>query len=104
MSGACTSTAYDLTFGEAIQKADGKKPAGSDFSITLNGRTRVTAGAVDRAVVEMLAGVAVEVLEGALGRLEELTQSLIGERAEEASVRESERQSFGILWDDRRGT
>ena len=45
----------------------------------------------------MFAGVPAEVLEGALVRLEELTQPLIGERANEASPRESERQHEQVL-------
>ena len=49
------------------------------------------------AVVEMLASVAAEVLGGALVRLEELAQPLIGKHAEEASARESERQHEPVL-------
>lgn len=45
----------------------------------------------------MLAGVAAEVLKRALVRLEELTQSLIGERAEEAAPREPEREHEQVL-------
>ena len=49
------------------------------------------------AIVEVLAGVAAEVLKRALVRLEELAQSLIGERAEEAAARESQREHEQVL-------
>ena len=45
----------------------------------------------------MLAGVTGEVLEGVLVRLEKLAQPLIGERAEEAAARESEREHEQVL-------
>ena len=45
----------------------------------------------------MLAGVGAEVLEGALVRLEELAQPLVGERTEEAAAREPKRQHEQVL-------